>query len=248
LRVALRRTRVMLELARCVFGRFRCDRVRRALRDIQRATGELRDEEVILGLAETVPQPPPDVESWLALHRRRERSLRRALVRRIEAGDLERARHLLDALLAFGTDPSRDQPLGRFAGRSIARARRRVERRRRARLDDPHALHELRLGYKRLRYVAEALTPTPSLEQASLAQTASRMQSRLGSVHDIDVTVACIRRARSLCAETKQRLLGALESLRQERVTAYVSENERRARDTSPHDAGGNSLRKTSTR
>src|SRR5215472_10095448 len=107
LRVALRRTRTVLEVSRRIFGRFRSDEVRRLLRDVQQATGALRDEEVLLDLVDSLPVSDPSVQAWLTSRRRRERRLRRILSRSIEVGDLDRGRGLLDALLAFRVEPSR---------------------------------------------------------------------------------------------------------------------------------------------
>ena len=47
MRVAIRRLRVILKLARPVYGRFLTDAVRQGFTDFHRATGVLRDEEVL---------------------------------------------------------------------------------------------------------------------------------------------------------------------------------------------------------
>ncbi len=68
-RVALRRTRTLLEVGRVVFGRFHTDEVRAALRDVQRTSGVLRDEEVLLELLGALPvegsaRSRPPVPTW----------------------------------------------------------------------------------------------------------------------------------------------------------------------------------------
>src|ERR1019366_9517993 len=79
LRVALRRTRTVLEVGRPVLGRFHADEVRRALRAVMQASGALRDDEVLLELIASVGVKRPDVHAWLDARRRRERRLRGAL-------------------------------------------------------------------------------------------------------------------------------------------------------------------------
>jgi CHAD domain-containing protein len=250
LRVALRRMRIVLEVARSTFGRFRSDEVRAALRDLQRATSALRDEEVFLDLVESLQVDDPNVQAWLKSRHEHERRLRRTLVRGIEAGALDRARRLVEALLAFRVNPSRDRGLTKSAQRAVASARRRVERRRMGRIDDPQALHRLRIAYKRLRYAVEMFTEVLPSDLAALAQPASRLQNRLGAVHDVDVSMGCVQRARKLSHEARQTLLAALERIRAQRMISYAREAAPLAyAKRAPDQALGTSgLRKTSTR
>jgi CHAD domain-containing protein len=273
LRVGLRRTRTVLEAGRRVLGRFHADEVRRTLREVQRATGALRDEEVIIGLVTSLGVGHPDVQAWLEARQRRERRLRSALLRRVRGGDLDRGRQLLGALLAFRVDPARDRRLAKFARRAVEKARREVERRRVARSDDTDALHCLRIAYKRLRYTCETFAEGLPSDLASLAQSAARFQGRLGDLHDVDMTVACVRRGRGLSDEARQALLAALAHEREERLAAYGKElgvvrkatlsvvrkdaqpgarkdAQLGARKDAPplHAVGADSLRKTSTR
>lgn len=222
LRVALRRMRTVLEIGRDVLGPFHADEVRRALRDVQRATGDLRDEEVLLALLGSLGVEGADVAAWLDGRRGRERGLRRALVRLLQSGALDAGRGLLSALLAFRINPSRDKRVHKYARRAVERARRQVERRRGAGSDDPEALHRLRIDYKRLRYTVETFAEVLPTELAALAQSAARMQSRLGDLHDVDVAIACVRRARALTHESRAELLAALARERALRVAAYV--------------------------
>jgi len=222
LRVALRRMRTVLEIGRDVLGPFHADEVRRALRDVQRATGALRDEEVLLVLLGSLGVEHPDVAAWLEGRRGRERTLRRALVRLLQSGALDGGRELLSALLAFRIKPSRDKRVHKFARRAVESARREVDRRRGARPDDPDALHRLRIAYKRLRYTVETFADVLPEDLAVLAQGAARMQSRLGDLHDVDVGIVCVRRARALTPESRAELLAALGRERAVRVAAYV--------------------------
>jgi|CZKU01.1.fsa_nt_gi CHAD domain-containing protein len=229
LRVALRRTRTLLEVGRTVLGRFHADEVRSALRDVQRTSGVLRDEEVVLEIvtsltilgADARPEVSAGVKAWIDSRRRRERRLRSGLRRKIREGELERGRRLLTALVAFRTKPSRDKRLTKFARRAVEDARREVERRRAGPLQEPEALHSLRIAYKRLRYTVEAFAMVLPDELAGLAQPAARLQGRLGKLHDVDMVIACVKAARHLADAARDALMVELERLRQDRAAAF---------------------------
>jgi CHAD domain-containing protein len=230
-RVALRRTRTLLEVGRPLFGRFYADEVRRSLRDVQRASGALRDEEVLLDLLAPLAvdgrEPPSyvsNVHEWIEGRRRRERRLRSALRRKVREGELDRGRRLLGALVAFRIKPSRDRRVSKFARRAVEDARREVDQLRRGPLHEPEALHNLRIAYKRLRYTIEAFATVLPSELASLAQPAARFQSRLGRLHDADVAIACVRAAPNLLDSAREGLMVALDRVRIERFGAVQME------------------------
>jgi CHAD domain-containing protein len=251
LRVALRRTRTVLEVGGPVLGRFHADEVRRALREVMRASGALRDDEVLLELVASVASGAvshPDAEAWLDTRRRRERRLRGALSKTLRSGKLERGRELLEALLAFRVDPSCDRRITKFARRAVERARRVVDRRRSARPDDAEALHRLRIAYKRLRYTAETFADALPSDLSALAQPAARFQGRLGDLHDVDVALGCVRRARTLSDAARAELLTALAREREMRVAAYGRELGLVAVSPVVQAVGTDSLRKISTR
>ena len=248
LRVVLRRLRTVLELGRDVLGPFQADEVRRAFRDVQEATGELRDEEMLLAMLTELGGDLPDVRAWLETRRRREERLRRALVRLVHSGALDHGRRLLGALLAFRVKPSRDRRLTKIARRSVDEARRGVERRRAARPDDVDGMHRLRIAYKRLRYTVETFADALPADVAALAPTAARFQGWLGDLHDVHVAVACVRRARTLTDEGRAELLAALDRLRAERVAAYAREVGITLLPTLSQADGTASLRKISSR
>ena len=224
LRVALRRSRIVLQVGRRVLGRFHADEARRALRDVQRATGDLRDEEVLLELFGSLAVEETGIAAWVESRRARERRLRRALVRAVQSGQLETGRRMLAALLAFPVKPSRDRRLAKLARRAVEKSRREVFRLRSAPMDDGEALHRLRIAYKRLRYVVETFAEVLPPDLAALAQPASRFQSRLGDLHDVDVAIATVRRARALAEPDRQELLAALGRVRIDRTTSYAKE------------------------
>ncbi len=224
LRVAIRRVRTMLKLVRPVYGRFHADSVRRAFTNVQRATGELRDEEV---LEETLDEARVDFESfrgWRSRRRARERRLRRAVLARLEKGELQRARAMLRALLTLPVNPNRDRDLGKFARKCVERAQRGVEALRDVSTDDAEGLHELRIAYKELRYTAELLEGALPADLRALAQPAARFQKRLGELHDVDVATVAARRARALDPEARSALLTRLAALRDKRVAKYAAE------------------------
>jgi CHAD domain-containing protein len=224
LRVALRRTRTALEVGRSVLGRFRADETRRALRDVQSATGVLRDEEVLLELIEGLGVDRPDVRGWLEARRRRERRLRSALRRSIRGGGLDRGRELIDALLAFRVKPSRERRLLKFALRAVDSAVGRIEQVRDAPIANVEGLHEFRIACKRLRYTVETFSDVLPPDKITLASVATRLQKRLGDIHDIDVALACVRRARALTDIARRAITNQLTGGREERAAAYLTE------------------------
>jgi len=223
MRVAIRRLRTMIKMARPLYGRWHTDVVRRAFADVMRATGELRDEEV---LEETLAEITDDAEfrAWLAARSTREKKLRRAVVARIEHGDLDRARLLLKALLVFPLKPSRDMELSRFARRTVERARRTVEDGRDVPPDDAVGLHDLRIAYKELRYSIELLAEALPLDARAMLDPATVFQKRLGEIHDVDVAIETVTNAKGLSAAARTAALGQLAHVRHKKLTKYLRE------------------------
>ncbi|HEY1954252.1 MAG TPA: CHAD domain-containing protein [Polyangiaceae bacterium] len=222
MRVALRRLRVVLRIARPVFGRFHCDAIRGALARVQRASGALRDEEVLRETLTALDAGESELDAWIVRRARREESLRGIVEHRLRAGDVRRPLRELRALLALPVRPDRRRPVAAFAHKSAARARQEVDRKSDARPDDPAALHALRIACKRLRYTteifADALPPTV----AALAEPATRYQKRLGEIHDLDVARLVIARTRSLSPAVKSRVLEAIARARDARIERWA--------------------------
>lgn len=230
LRVAIRRMRTLLKMARGLFGRWHTDVVRSAFAEVMRATGDLRDEEVLeetvadaAQLADVTPVKA-ELDAWI-LHRRvREEKLRRNVIARIERGDLDRARLMLKALLVFPVEPDRNVDLSRFARRTVERARRKVEGRRDVEVHDVTGLHDLRIAYKELRYSIELLADALPIDQRAQLEPATVFQKRLGELHDVDVATEAIRDAKGLADEVRAEALRALEKMRQKRLGKYLRE------------------------
>jgi CHAD domain-containing protein len=224
MRVAIRRLRTLLRLARPVYGRFRADVVRDALTQVQGKTGELRDEEALAATLEGLPVDDPAFIEWRARRRLREKRLRASVNTQLRGGDLARARKLLHALLLLPVKPSRDAALGRFARRTVNRCRKRVETLRDVPTSDVEQMHDLRILYKELRYSAEIFAEVLPLDLAALAAPAARFQKRLGDIHDIDMAIDALSRARGLPTETSGRVAAALAEIRAKKARKYLDD------------------------
>ncbi len=224
LRVAIRRLRTLLKLARPVFGRHHADAVRAAFTVVHRATGELRDEEVLDETLDLIPSESPAFDAWKARRRARERSLRRGVVARLRAGDLARARDLLKALVTLPIDPRRERSAAKLARKAVERARKSVEQLRDMPTTDAVGLHELRIAYKELRYATELLSTALPADLAAMAEPAAKFQKRLGEIHDADMALSTLARARGLDPATQAQVRSGLEALREKRVAKYVAD------------------------
>ena len=223
LRVAIRRLRTMLKMARPLFGRWHADVVRRAFADVMKATGDLRDEEVLEETLDGLSEDPA-FKAWVHSRSARERKLRRAVIARIERGELDRARLMLKALLVFPFDPARSMDLSKFARRTVERARRTVEKGRDVSADDMLGLHELRISYKELRYSIELLADALPLDARAMLEPAVVFQKRLGEIHDVDVAADVLRSARTLPDAARGEASAALARVREKRIGKYLRE------------------------
>jgi len=223
LRVAIRRLRTMLKMARPLFGRWHADVVRKGFADVMKATGDLRDEEVLEETLDGLSEHPA-FGLWLSARTAREKKLRRAVVARIERGELDRARLMLKALLVFPFDPERNMELSKFARRTVERARRVVEKGRDVPADDMIGLHELRISYKELRYSIELLSDALPLDARAMLEPAVVFQKRLGEIHGVDVAHDVLRAARALPPDAREEALAALARVREKRIGKYLRE------------------------
>ena len=224
MRVAIRRLRTLLKLARPVFGRYQSNAVRAAFTAVHRATGVLRDAEVLDETLAAIASDSPAFVAWKMRRRTRERSLRRSVITRLRAGDLARARKLLRALVTLPVVPRRDRSAAKLARRSVERARRNVEERRDAPTDDAVALHDLRIAYKELRYASELLAEALPADLAAMAEPAAKFQKRLGEIHDADMALVALKRARGLDEAARAQVLAEIEALRAKRVAKYIGD------------------------
>ncbi len=223
MRVALRRLRVVLKLARPIFGRFHVDAIRAAMTRVHRASGALRDEEVLRETLTGLGIEDWGWSEWLERRRAREDSLRRIIEQRLRAGGLRQPVRMLRALLSLPVATKRRTTLSVFARKAAARASRDVDELRGAPTDDDAALHRLRIAYKRLRYTSEILEPGLPHDVAALAKPAADFQKVLGTVHDLHVAASVVTRARSLDDAVKADALRRIAQNRARAIEDYLS-------------------------
>lgn len=246
-RVSLRRLRTLLKPARRIYGRRRLRPVAEGLREFARATGALRDEEV---LRETLTALDLDeaaraaVAGWVAQRARREREARAHIVEllRQDRPD-DTGAPQVDAPAEGETGATQaDAPVEGERLRlepHLARLERRISRRKARKrgaealarraigdaLDDVRALaasdpgdgaamHALRIRFKRLRYSAETFSPLFGERAERTAKSASRMQRRLGQLHDADEALAQMTTAEALAPDARAAVLEALAAER----------------------------------
>jgi CHAD domain-containing protein len=238
-RVAIRRLRTVLRPVRRVYGRQRLRLLGEDLKRMADATGELRDEEVLretLGALPLAPATEVALGRWMEGRLRREHALRASIVRmlkplpaghpgparvssratsKVDAEHLERTLVELDERFATSRKASLAIASLREEGLAAARA----DVRARASIDpsDAHAMHALRIRWKRLRYTAELFAAHDgTLGQAErapiehLAKRAARMQKRLGELHDLDEAIVRVKRAWGLEGSARVAVLDAL--------------------------------------
>ncbi|MBM4374231.1 MAG: CHAD domain-containing protein [Deltaproteobacteria bacterium] len=203
-RVSLRRLRTLLAASRPLLRRKPVGRVVRVLATAARATGPLRDEEV---LAETLaelslrPASRARLDVWLASRGEAAGARRAEGLVEVVDGQLLQALDALTALVARGRRRVRD--LEAFADGALLRARHDVAvLAPLATADAVEPLHRLRLAMKRLRYLAEWLAevfaadgrsrPDRAAALRELTRLAASYQRELGVVHDLDVAQATL--------------------------------------------------------
>jgi CHAD domain-containing protein len=227
-RVALRRLRTHLGVARLVWGG-RLGRIRDELRFYARETGVLRDEEVLVETLSGLDLPESvraAAFAWVVRRSREAERRRRAAVRVLRGGPsepvpagkrgksvrpLDRSlARLADRLVSGQARPIPARELGHAAiGEAARLALGLVD----ADVADAAAMHELRIRFKRLRYTAELFAEVVG-EASELSRLCAKMQRRLGDLHDLDEAKARVGRARSLDAFMRD---AALLSLRRAR-------------------------------
>ncbi|AGP33541.1 CHAD domain-containing protein [Sorangium cellulosum] len=267
-RVSLRRLRTLLKPARRIYGKKRIRPIADGLREFARATGTLRDEEVLretLTALELGEAPRAAVAAWVAQRSRREHEARAHIVellRRDHPGDNGAPK--ADAPAGEADVPRADAPPAGeadvpragapAAGDAdepragapvvgerprlepyLARLERRISRKkakkrgaealaRRAIRDalqdvralaasdpgDGAAMHALRIRFKRLRYSAETFSPLFGERAERTAKSASRLQRRLGQLHDVDEALAQMTRAEELSPDDRAAVVDAL--------------------------------------
>lgn len=222
LRVAMRRLRSVLKPVRALYGARACDGAELTLQAWLLTTSDLRDEEVLRETLTKIDLRDPGardaLRAWMHGRARRERGARTRALAAVCSGDAGP----LDALerrLVRG--PKRVVDAAAFSADMIDRALQKLEDR--ATSADPRdgeAMHRARIGAKKLRYAAallggkagaDAEDATPLLATlGAIERGASKIQKRLGDLHDLDEAMIRMRRAWGLDAPVRGVLLAAL--------------------------------------
>ncbi|WP_437677428.1 CHAD domain-containing protein [Sorangium sp. So ce131] len=242
-RVALRRLRTLLKPARRLYGKRRLRPIAEGLREFARATGTLRDEEVLretLTALELGEDARGAVDVWVAQRSHREHEARTHIVellRKDRPGDAGARRPGEQGEAEAARAPGKPKPLRLEP--HLARLERRVARgkakRRGAKAlarrgigdaledvralaasdpEDGAAMHALRIRFKRLRYSAETFAPLFGERAERTAKSASRLQRRLGQLHDVDEALAQMKDAEGLSPEQRAAVGEALRAER----------------------------------
>lgn len=199
LRVALRRLRSLLRLFAPVLPETFVAVWRRRLGDHARALDAARDLDVlcdaVLAPVGAAAGDPGGMLARLGTVLEAARGEARAAVW-CQMAPASQGRLLLGFMAALHRLPQDDARRGRalvaLAQRRLDRARRRVVRRlAAARKGDPEQLHRLRIACKHLRYGLDCCAPLFATKAvARYLRALSRVQDRLGYVHDLDVARA----------------------------------------------------------
>lgn len=222
-RVALRRLRTLLRFARPIHGERRMRSIGDALGRIADATGALRDAEVLretLGGLHVAGATRAAADAFVEARARDERGARASVVELLrggpggrEAGPLEPALAALDARLARG--PSRKHAANPPTARGVALASMRealddVDAHADHDVGDVEGMHALRIRFKRLRYASELFGPLLGEPAAAASKAATKMQKRLGDLHDLDEAITVVGAARTIHRAPRRELVAAL--------------------------------------
>jgi CHAD domain-containing protein len=215
LRVGLRRLMAALDLASALdAGASR--RVQRELKTLLSALSPLRDLQVQERTLERLgPTEPRLAEVARELSRRRKRAAR-SLVQVASKFPAARCGQALvrcaEKLEKESSTPSAARLLTLAA---VARRYAKFDRRRRAVADtDRHALHRVRVAFKRYRYAVEIASPLLSKPAQDMVEAMKRFQGELGAIQDASVLIETLARARL----PKRNRLPVLEGLERERA------------------------------
>lgn len=194
LRVACRRMRAALKLLGGSISAKRAERLGRRLRKAARRLADLRDVDVMLQtldaasvdpapLLANTPEPLERAREVLRARRRRaataaRRTMRRGLIRRMRRGVRRLRRGILRRTPACFAPRAAQTALESTIAVTIARLLAHVGN------EFDAALHDARLGIKRLRYEIELLAPHFRDGHGDLVARLRRLQETLGAMHD----------------------------------------------------------------
>jgi CHAD domain-containing protein len=200
LRVATRRIRAFLRVARRHVDTAWAEETRRQLGELGRSLGPVRDLDVLLenlrgevsGLDEAERPAADELLAQLQQDRNRRQD---ALLQALDAPAYTQILERLQAPLYAAAEPPR-RSLAKLAEREVRRLAERVEGLGPAPADE--ALHRLRIRVKRVRYTLELAAPDADKRTQRMIRAAKRLQDVLGEHQD---AVVAEERIRGLAAE-----------------------------------------------
>lgn len=230
-RVALRRCRTILRVARTIWNTKQIKRLEQEFGYFARTTGTLRDDEALRETLATLPPsdaPPDELRLWLERRARSGRTKHRSILRIVREGpprgkaetDKGKPVRALDVVLdklerLIATRPTTTWTAEALATVSVEKAVRAIRGTARANVHDEPAMHSLRIREKRLRYTAELFANELGEQGRRLVAHSTRMQRRLGELHDFDEAIATIARARGLSPDTQRNIIATLRVARE---------------------------------
>jgi len=202
LRVALRQASTMLDVFQPLIDSQKLRQMRRTLRRVRRAAGNVLEWDVLRGLLTRQTMPDSGLRSWVERrvdnHRRRTgrrflRAVRKFRPRRFERQVLELGRNLPWRLKGSMT-------LGQWSRQMLAHGVQQLEAAASGASRDVKSLHQLRIAAKRLRYMLHLLpNPLDPPLADELRRTTARLQEHLGAINDLACQIG------QLAAIAKQR-------------------------------------------
>jgi len=219
LRVETRRLLALVDLFDPLLAGEVADGLSRCVRQPFKASGRLRDTQVMLGDVARQLGRFPEAKRFRKELRRREKRLGRQLERRLRRTRLKPLKNRMDALrreLRAITRPPEKQ--GRVRARLLksvdqAFANAVAQRRRIGRGEMP-AVHRTRIAFKKFRYMAEQLRPLLPRWTGGLPGKLRNYQKLMGDIQDCETLLAALakfmrkekteaRRLRKFCAAVK---------------------------------------------
>jgi len=230
MRVALRRLRSALKPVRVLYGRRVVDSAEEHLRAALMLTSDLRDEEVLRETLQDLAistEGRSTLDTWMRGRARREHGLRSRTTAHLRAA-LAASDGVVGAVRVFEhrvtIGARRRIAAGSFLRASIEEAVDVLESRAEtATIGDVNAMHRVRISSKKLRYTAALLSERlgdghplamtkPFL--GTIEKSATKLQKRLGQLHDVDEARLRMGRAWGLDRARRNEVLSALEGLR----------------------------------
>jgi CHAD domain-containing protein len=204
MRVATRRLRTTLGIleAAPTFDPQELRRLRRGLRRLARALGEVRDFDVrgerVRQYREAQPDLAADLSRLTDQLEARNRSARKRLLKCLDSSRLARTLEQLDAFAEHPSETGDGEPtllVRHFAGSAIWARYEAVLRYETVAPDaPPETLHQVRIACKQLRYATEMFEDALGERVQPLLEVLVRTQDHLGELHDAVVALDMVSR------------------------------------------------------